>query len=183
MTRLATVVSVGVALLSFGPMTARAEIDPPVDAKTPSLDVAVALVGGVAFDESHTRSGAGGMAGLDVSLLDGLLGVTVGLRVHPEGRATRVSVGAEVSIWYAFFLGVGVSHGWLLGDASPGVPEAPTALSLRLGIPIPIASLDGAGSLLLLPYGRPALRFVDDSVQVHHEIGIALAWTSWDGFF
>lgn len=165
----------------FAPRIARAEVDPPIDLRTPSLDLAVALAGGVAFDESGTQSQTGFIGGLDLTLLESLFGITAGFRFHPEGRSTRVVIGAEISVWYALLVGVGVSHGWLLGDGGPGVPEQATALSLRLGVPIPLADLDGAGSLLLLPYGRASLRFVDDGVQAHHELGIALAWSTWGG--
>ncbi len=180
-------VAVGVAVAGAG--SARAEVDWSVDMALPDRDFAFGLTGGVVFDEDRRDAATSGMLGLDASYLDGLFGAHLGVRAHREGFDWRVAGLAEVTWWYLLLLGTGVQVGQMLGDGGPGVPDTAVALTLLVGAPFPIATLDEGrgGSLVLMPYGRPGLRFRgerpgldrDDRVRGYHEIGVSLRWTSF----
>lgn len=169
------------ALLAASP-AAHAEVDYRSDLDLPHLDVAVGLSAGVAFDEDASRRSTGALGGVDVSLLHGFFGAHLGLRAHPEGGSVRLGAVAEVSWWYLVLLGAGVGVGALAGDGGPRVPRSAVALTFLVGIPFPVARLDdgAAGSLVLVPYGRPGLRFLaDGDIAGFHEVGLMLKWSSF----
>ena len=77
-------------------------------------------------------------------------------------------------------LGAGVSHGVM--DASGGVevPDEVTALTLFAGVPWPVKRLEDGGSLVILPWVRPGLRFEEEqSVTLHTQAGGNLLWSTF----
>ena len=77
-------------------------------------------------------------------------------------------------------LGAGVSHGVM--DASGGVevPQGATALTLFAGVPWPVKRLEDGGSLVLLAWTRPSLRFDQvQSVGQHTQLGGDLLWSTF----
>lgn len=156
-------------------------IDYPVHLALPDWDVAVGLTGGVAFDELGGVSHTGALAGVDVSLLEGVVGLHLGLRTHREGFAWRVGGLVEVTAWYVILLGVGCRLGHMLDSGGPGVADSEIGLTVLVGVPFPLVRLDEgrAGSLVLMPYARPGLRFDSPAVSGFHEVGLSLRWTSF----
>ncbi len=167
--------------LAWAP-AARAEFDYPVTLRVPSWDVGLGLTGGVAFGEGARRLNSGVLGGVDGYLLHGVFGLHVGLRAHPEGESTRVEGLAEVSWWYLVMLGAGVTVGRTTGPGGPGVPASSLGFRALVALPFPLWRLDDgrAGTLVLMPFVRPGLRFLTRGQVVgYHEAGLSLAWTSF----
>lgn len=161
---------------------ARAEFDWPVTLAVPDMDVAFGVTGGVAFGEDARARQLGALVGVDASLLTGVFGLHVGLQGHPEGFSTRLGATVEATVWYLVMVGVGARFGALVGDGGPGIPDTTVALTVFVGIPIPLVRLcDGErGTLVLMPYARPGLRVAAvDDLSGFHEAGLMLKWTSF----
>ncbi|TNF35010.1 MAG: hypothetical protein EP329_06660 [Deltaproteobacteria bacterium] len=156
-------------------------IDYPVHLPLPDWDVAVGLTGGVAFDEVGGVSHTGALASVDLGLLDGVLGLHLGLRTHREGESWRVGGLVELTAWYVVLLGVGCRFGHMVESGGPDVADDEVGLTVLVGIPFPLARLDEgrAGSLVLMPFARPGLRFDGGQVEGFHEVGLSLRWTSF----
>lgn len=172
----------GLMVVALAPGRAAAEVDYPVRIPLPALDVAVGLTGAWAFDEGPSARNTGGLVGIDVGVLDGVLGVHLGVRTHREGRAWRLGGLAELTVWYGLLLGVGARFGTMLDDGGPGVPTDEVGLTLLVAVPWPVVRLDGgrAGALVVVPYARPGFRFRGDAgVSGLHELGVMLRWTSF----
>lgn|GEM_PF-1829801 len=176
--RVAAWVAVTLALAVSGPASA---VEYPVHMSLPDWDLAVGLTGGVAFDERGGVSHTGVLAGLDLSLLDGVLGLHLGVRTHREGYSWRVGGLAEVTAWYVVLVGVGCRFGHMVDSGGPGVRDSEVGLTVLVGVPFPLARLDEgrAGSLVLMPFARPGFRFDGDGVAGFHEVGLSLRWTSF----
>lgn len=170
-------------LLALAPPS-RAEIDWPIQLPLPEMDLAFGVYGGAAFGEDAP---AGGLVGLEVSLLEGVFGVHAGLRGHREGRADRVGLSLEATWWYLLMLGAGVQVGWMTDEGGPEVPDTAVTLHVLVALPIPLWRIgEGAsGALVIVPYGRPGLRFKDENargdsnVVGFHDAGLMLKWTSF----
>jgi len=161
---------------------AAAEFDWPATLALPDNDYALGISGGVAFGEELRGATTGWLVGLDASWLEGLLGIHGGLRVHREGFAHRLSGYAEVTVWYLVMIGVGTHFGAMLGNGGDDVDDTVVALHGYFGVPIPLARFDDGnyGTLVLVPYARPGMRFVEEGKVVgYHEAGISLRWTSF----
>ncbi|MCB9731559.1 MAG: hypothetical protein H6745_02865 [Deltaproteobacteria bacterium] len=168
--------------LALAPAGAARAVDYPPVMPLPSWDLAVGLTGGVAFGEARSGGEPGFLAGVDVGLLEGVLGLHVGLRTHREGYAQRLGGLVEATVWYVVMLGVGVRFGHMLDDGGPGVPEDEIGLTVLVAAPFPVWRLDdgAAGALVVAPFFRPGLRFLADGAwEGYHEAGVMLRWTSF----
>ena len=118
------------------------------------------LGGGLALGEAGRPGDLGGLLCASVSWLDGPFGVHATAYGHRERLSNRIGGSVEATVWYVLLLGAGVSrrHG---RAGRESVPEEATALTLFAGVPWPLARLDGGGSVVLLTWARPGLRFED----------------------
>lgn len=168
------------ALLTFlpSPPQARAEFDWSTELALPDNDWSLGVSGGVAFGEAYRASTTGWLLGIDAGWLDGLFGVHGGLRIHREGYGHRVSAYLEGTIWYLVMIGVGTQVGVMADAGGPDVAVRSVALHGLFAAPIPVFTSPD-GSLVLLPYARPGMRFVDGGIVGYHEAGLSLRWTSF----
>jgi hypothetical protein len=172
--------SLAAILTSLLPNASRAEFDWPLTLRLPDRDVAVGISGGVAFGEARDLHGVGGAGGVKVSLLHGLFGLHTSLRFHREGYSYRLSGGLEASFWYVVLVGAGAEVGGMLGKGGPGVPPLAAAMTVLIAFPVPVAKLGDGGSLWVVPYARPGMRFEGpEDVTGFHELGLMLEWTSF----
>ena len=161
-----------------------AEIDYPPVIALPDWDVSVGATGGVALGENRRTTGVGPLFGVDVGVLHGVWGLHAGVRGFSEGNDWRVGGLLEVSAWYLLLFGVGWRVGGLIGsEVRPSSPAVSHALTVLVGVPLPIAGFgqgDSASSLVVVPFARPGLRFINASDIVgYHEFGVMLRWTSF----
>lgn len=170
-----------VALLGQWPARAHAG-EPSANLPLPSWDIAIGLTGGVAFAEVESSKQTGALFGVDVALLEGVLGLHLGLRTHREGYAQRLGGLVEFTAWYVVLLGVGCRFGAMLDAGGPDAPETEVGMTLLIAAPFPLVRLDGgrAGALVVAPFARPGLRFEGrGQVSGFHEVGLMLRWTSF----
>lgn len=168
--------------LALAPVGAARAVDYPTVLPLPSWDLTVGLTGGVAFGEARSGGAPGLLAGVDVGLLEGVLGLHVGLRTHREGFAQRVGGLVEATVWYVVMLGAGVRFGHMLDDGGPGVPEDEVGLTVLVAAPFPVWRVDGGagGAFVVAPFFRPGLRFLGEGAwEGYHEVGVMLRWTSF----
>ncbi len=159
---------------------ARAEIDWSLDFAMPDKDLAVGFGGGLAVAEEARPGDLGGLVCASASWLDGPLGLHATLYGHRERQADRLGASLEATIWYVLLLGGGVSHGAMLEPGGRGVPQRASALTLFAGVPWPVVRLEDGGSIVVLAWTRPALRFADrSSVSLHTQVGLSLLWSSF----
>ena len=146
----------------------------------PQQDVAFGVGGGVALGEQQRRGDLGGLLCASASWLDGPLGLHATAYGHRERRANRLGVSVEATVWYVLLLGAGVSHGVMEDSGGPEVPEEATALTLFAGVPWPVTRLPDGGSLVILAWTRPALRFDEaQAVSLHTQLGVNLLWSTF----
>lgn len=170
-----------VATLGLAPRPSLA-VDPSANLPLPSWDVAVGLTGGVAFAEVDSSKQTGALVGVDVGLLEGVLGLHLGLRTHREGHAQRLGGLVEFTAWYVVLLGIGCRFGAMLAPGGPDAPDTEVGLTFLIAAPFPIARFDGGrdGALVLAPFARPGLRFAGGGeVTGFHEVGLMVRWTSF----
>ena len=159
---------------------AYAEVDWSLDFPMPESDVALGLGGGLALGEAGRPGDLGGLLCASVSWLDGPFGVHATAYGHRERLSNRIGGSVEATVWYVLLLGAGVSFGAMDAPGGESVPEEATALTLFAGVPWPLARLDGGGSVVLLTWARPGLRFEDSrSVSLHTQAGLSLLWSTF----
>lgn len=167
-----------------GPLSGCALVGGPdaiVPDRLPDGDWALGASAGVVWDEARAIDLGDPLVGVDASWLDGVWGLHAGLRVHGEGRETRLGGLLEATGWYGVMLGVGTRVGWTLRGAHPAVE-----LTALLALPIPVwRCATGGGSVYVAPYARPGFRLgrdhdlEGDAVRGFHEVGLTVRWTSF----
>jgi len=154
-------------------------VDWPTTLPLPSHDLSVGFVSGVAFGEGRGTASRGALLGVEAGWHHGVLGAQLGVRAHREGQALRMTGAVEITAWYLVLLGIGGRHGIMLEPGGPGVPEREWALTLFVGVPIPVWKNPG-GAWVLMPFVRPGIRLGDlEGISGHHELGLGLRWTSY----
>ncbi|MFT7581153.1 MAG: hypothetical protein ACI9MR_002827 [Myxococcota bacterium] len=154
----------------------------PARLSLPDWDVSIGVSTGVAFDETGTTGHIGALFGVDVGLLHDVFGLHAGIRTHREGLDWRLGGYVEATAWYVLLLGLGVRFGEMLADGGDGVPDTEVGLTVLVAAPFSIARLDEGrdGSLIIVPYIRPGLRFVGaEDIVGFHEVGLMVRWSSW----
>jgi hypothetical protein len=169
------------ALASFASSDARAEFDWPLDWRLPSADISVGLSGGLNFGEEGSDFNAGPAFSATFAWHHGLLGLRAAVGAKREGLAMHVGATVDVLFWYVVLIGGGASYWEALEEPGREIPREAWGVGAFVGVPIPVMSLEGGGgTLVLLPYGRPGIRFGENGdVQGHHEIGISLEYTTF----
>ncbi|MEC9072529.1 MAG: hypothetical protein VX938_09135, partial [Myxococcota bacterium] len=121
----------------------------------------------------------GALLGVEAGWHHGVVGAQVGLRTYREGQALRVTGTVEITAWYMVLIGAGGRFGDMLEPGGPGVPTRETALTLFVGVPIPMWK-GSSGAWVLMPFVRPGVRLGDSKgLSGHHEAGLGFRWTSY----
>ena len=153
--------------------------DWPLEWQLPSHDVSVGIAGGINFGEEDRTFNRGAVVGLSLGYHHDLLGVQLELASRNEGLALQLGGSLELVFWYVALIGGGVTYWEALSEPGRDIPRRAWGVSGFIGIPIPLYRL-GGGTLTLLPYARPGMRFGrSNAVQGHHEAGIRVSWTTF----
>ena len=164
---------------SGGSAASASAFDWSLDWALPHHDVSVGVTGGINFGEEGRGFNRGPTLGLSLGYHHELLGIQAELGGRHEGLSSQLGGSLEVVFWYIALLGGGVTYWEALSEPGRDIPQRAWGISGFVGIPVPIARFE-SGTLTLVPYARPGLRFVDhDNVQGHHEAGIRLSWTTF----
>lgn len=168
-------------IVGLGASESRAEFDWPLDWQLPDADISVGLAGGVNFGEEGSDFNTGPALSATLSVHDGFLGIRAALGAKREGLSTHLGATVDVLFWYVVLVGGGVSYWEALDEPGREIPRQAWGVSAFVGLPIPLLRFEAAGgTLLLMPYGRPGIRFGEaGAVQGHHEVGLSLEYTTF----
>jgi len=166
------------ALLTI-PSVTHAAFDWPLDWELPQHDISIGLSGGMNFGEEGSGFNRGPLVGLSLSYHHEFLGIQAEFAGRREGLAQHLGGSLEVVFWYVALVGGGVNYWQSLSKPGRDIPDQAWGISGFVGLPFPVYRAE-RGSVTLLPYARPGLRFAGDgNVQGHHEVGVRLSWTSY----
>lgn len=167
--------------MGIGASESRAEFDWPLDWQLPDADISVGITGGVNFGEEGSDFNTGPALGASFSLHDGFLGIRAAVGARREGLSNHLGGTVDVLFWYVVLIGGGVSYWEALDEPGREIPRRAWGVSAFVGLPIPLLRFKTTGgTLALMPYGRPGIRFGEaGAVQGHHEVGISIEYTTF----
>lgn len=168
-------------LVVTGGDSAGASPDWPLDWRLPCSDISVGLAVNAHTDESLSDFSTGAGASASFAFYDGFLGARATFGTRREGLAMHLGGALEFTFWYGVLMGPGVSYWHALAAPGREVPAEAWGLNTFFALPVPITQLtDGKGTLVLLPFFRPGVRFPRaGNAQGHWEVGVSLEWTSF----